>query len=138
MTTQEMPAIQLFVNLVVLTAGGEVLLARYDRDDERWMIPYADLEPYEHPDETARRGLEALKGLTVRTLRMSDVLSFRGRAGWHVVFNYRVEAEGTPGGAFVTQWFPMSRLPRTMHGRWEQDIIMRLSQKNAGSPGPTV
>jgi hypothetical protein len=45
MTTQEIPPIQLFVNLVVVAPGGQVLLARYDKEDERWMIPYADLEP---------------------------------------------------------------------------------------------
>jgi hypothetical protein len=67
MTTQEMPPIQLFVNLVVVAPGGQVLLARYDKEDERWMIPYADLEPYEHPDETARRGLERLSPLAVRS-----------------------------------------------------------------------
>ncbi|MGH2454602.1 MAG: NUDIX hydrolase [bacterium] len=133
MTTEEMPPIQLFVQLVVLAPKGKVLLARYDQEDERWMIPYTDLEPYEHPDETARRGLEALGGLAVRALRMSDVLSFRGRAGWHVVFNYRVEAEGegAPQAEFPTQWFPTTQLPRTVHGRWEHDIITRLSQEDA-------
>jgi len=109
MTAEEMPPIQLFVQLVVLAPGGDVLLARYDKDDERWMIPYTDLEPYEHPDETARRGLEALRGLALRSLRMADVLSFRGRAGWHVVFNYRIEAEGTPQADVPTQWFPITR-----------------------------
>jgi ADP-ribose pyrophosphatase YjhB (NUDIX family) len=132
MTTQ-MPPIPLFVNLVVLAPGRQVLLARYDREDERWMIPYADLEPYEHPDETARRGLEGLGPLAVTSLRMSDVLSFRGRAGWHVVFNYRLEAEGTPRTEFQTQWFPISDLPRTVHGRWEVDIIRRLSQEEVGT-----
>lgn len=49
MTTAEMPPIQLFVQLVVLAPKGTVLLARYDQEDERWMIPYTDLEPYGRP-----------------------------------------------------------------------------------------
>ncbi len=125
-TAQTPPAIQLIANLVVTRSDGQVLFVRYDPDDERWWLPGEDLEPYEHPDERARRILAGFEGLLVQTLTMHDIESFRGRRGWHVVFHYAAQAEGDPRSQYPLQWFPPSELPRTAHGRWERDAVARL------------
>ncbi len=133
MASQVQPPIQLIANLVVTTPTDEVLFVRYDPDRERWWLPGADLHPYEHPDEATRRVLAELPGLSVRSARMQEVESFRGRRGWHVVFHYRVQGEGLPQATLPTQWFTLSNLPRTMHGKWEQNVIRRLLH---ASPSP--
>lgn len=58
-------------------------------------------------------------------MAMNEVESFRGRRGWHVIFTYRVEADGEPGGEFPTEWFPAGELPKTKHGRWERERVGR-------------
>jgi ADP-ribose pyrophosphatase YjhB (NUDIX family) len=130
----EQPPIQLIANLVVHN-GDAVLLARYDASDEsdpdegdiRWWLPGQELEPYEHPDEAARRALAAIPGLVAEEVALAGVQSFRGRRGWHVSFDYRVTATGDPGADGVPAgWFSRHELPRTMHGRWERDVIDRL------------
>jgi len=128
MTAREGPAIQLIANLVITAGDGSVLLVRYDPADDRWWLPGGDLRPYEHPDEAARRVLATLEGLGVGEMRMQEVESFRGRRGWHVVFHYRVRADGTPAGAVPAQWFPASDLPRTMHGAWERAVVERVGR----------
>jgi DNA-binding PadR family transcriptional regulator/ADP-ribose pyrophosphatase YjhB (NUDIX family) len=128
---QSQPAIQLIANLVVQRPTGEVLFVRYDPDDERWWLPGEDLEPYEHPDEAARKILSSLEGLTVDSMTMHDVESFRGRRGWHVVFHYRVAASGDPTSKYPLQWFAPADLPRTMHGRWERDAVRRLEARSS-------
>jgi ADP-ribose pyrophosphatase YjhB (NUDIX family)/DNA-binding PadR family transcriptional regulator len=128
---QPQPAIQLIANLVVRRPDGQVLFVRYDPEDERWWLPGEDLTPYEHPDEAARRILAEFSGLTVRTVAMREIESFRGRRGWHVVFHYRVDADGEVQSRFPTAWFAVTNLPRTPHGRWEKDIAKKL----AGSMG---
>ena len=123
---EHQPEIQLIANLVVLRPDGRVLFVRYQADDERWWLPGEDLEPYEHPDERARAILDGLRGLTVTSMSMEEVESFRGRRGWHVVFTYRIEADGDPDADFPAEWFPADDLPRTMHGRWERDRVGRV------------
>jgi ADP-ribose pyrophosphatase YjhB (NUDIX family) len=125
--TQPQPPIQLIANLVVRRADGQVLFVRYDPDDERWGLPGEDLHPYEHPDEAAQRILAEFSGLTIRTMGMHEIESFRGRRGWHVVFHFRVDADGDVQSRFPTAWFALSNLPRTPHGRWEKDIARRLA-----------
>ncbi|BAS26137.1 helix-turn-helix transcriptional regulator [Limnochorda pilosa] len=120
------PEVQLIANLVVHDAESRILLVRYDPDDERWWLPGADLEPYQHPDQAAREVLAAFPGLRPEVLSMSFVDSFRGRRGWHVVFNYGVSAEGEPGGAYPAGWFSVAELPRTVHGAWEKEVIRRI------------
>jgi ADP-ribose pyrophosphatase YjhB (NUDIX family) len=120
------PAIQLIANLVVRRPDGQVLFVRYDPEDERWWLPGEDLNPYEHPDEAAQRILTEFTGLTVRTMSMREIESFRGRRGWHVVFHYRVDANGDVQSRFPVSWFPLTNLPRTPHGRWEKDIAKKL------------
>lgn len=81
------------------------------------------MAPYEHPDERARRILDGFAGLTVTSTALTEIESFRGRRGWHVIFTYRVEAEGMPDSDYPAEWFPPAELPRTMHGRWERDRV---------------
>ncbi len=119
------PDVQLIANLVVRRPGGEVLFVRYDPEDDRWWLPGADLEPYEHPDERARAALQDLGAFEVRALRMTHVESFRGRRGWHVVFHYRVDAEGAPSATVRAAWHAPDALPRTAHGAWEHDAVAR-------------
>jgi ADP-ribose pyrophosphatase YjhB (NUDIX family) len=123
---EQQPDIQLIANLVVLRPDAHVLFVRYHSDDERWWLPGEDLEPYEHPDERARAILDGFAGLTVTSLEMSEIESFRGRRGWHVIFTYRVDAEGTPDGDYPAKWFPPDELPRTVHGRWERERVSRV------------
>jgi len=122
------PEIQLIANLVVRRGDGRILLVRYHADDERWWLPGEDLEPFEHPDERASAILAGFRGLAPSSVEMAFVESFRGRRGWHVVFHYRVDAngDGDPGGDVPGEWFPAGELPRTMHGRWERDAVSRV------------
>ncbi len=69
--------------------------------------------------------LASLEPLEVTSMAMNEVESFRGRRGWHVIFTYRVEADGEPGGEFPTEWFPAGELPKTKHGRWERERVGR-------------
>ena len=121
------PDIQLFCNLVIRREKDDaILLEKHDPDDDRWWLPAADLEPYEHPDDAARRAVEAIAGITVTRSSMVQVQSFRGRRGWHVTFDYLVVAGGEPKEAKRFEWFPMDALPRTAHGNWEQDLIRKV------------
>jgi hypothetical protein len=83
---EQQPEIQLIATLVVLRPDGRVLFVRYQPGDERWWLPGEDLEPYEHPDDRAQAILDGLAGLAVTSVSMSEVESFRGRRGWHVIF----------------------------------------------------
>jgi len=122
----QQPEIQLIANLVVRRSDARVLFVRYQADDERWWLPGEDLEPFEHPDERAAAILAGFPGIAPTTVEMAFVESFRGRRGWHVVFHYRVEADGEAGGDVPTEWFPEGELPRTMHGKWERDAVGRV------------
>ncbi len=128
----DQPAIQLIANLVVQSADGRVLLARYDPAGEtedndadiRWWLPAGELEPYQHPDAAATKALDDIGGLAVDRVELARVQSFRGRRGWHVSFDYSVTASGTPTSeAIPAAWFPADDLPPTMHGNWEADTI---------------
>ncbi len=116
------PDIQLIANVVV-RRGDEVLLVRHDPGDEVWWLPGGDLQPYEHPDDAAKRVLADIPGLKISAPKMVNVESFRGRRGWHVMFNYLVDAAGEPKGNISATWHKAAKLPRTKHGNWEQSTI---------------
>ncbi len=135
--TESDPAIQLIANLVVERSDGAVLLARYDSageldDDDadvRWWLPAHELEPYQHPDEAAHRALDEIGGLTIESIDLARIQSFRGRRGWHLSFDYHVRADGEPGGdAVPADWHDATNLPPTMHGSWERDTIEAVRQ----------
>lgn len=115
------PDIQLIANIVITNGRSEVLLTRYRDDDERWWLPGSELHPYEHPDEACARALTDL-GLAGVSAQLHHVESFRGRRGWHVMFNYRGDANtaGENGS-----WHPASALPATTHGEWERGVIAK-------------
>jgi ADP-ribose pyrophosphatase YjhB (NUDIX family) len=143
------PAIQLITNLVVVEitntsrprgADRRVLLALYrdeaaveglDTTDEtvtaeqpRWWLPAGELDPYQHPDDVAKQALEDIGGLSVSSMKLARVQSFRGRRGWHISFDYLIEAGGNPGsGSVAAAWHTIDDLPPTMHGNWERDTI---------------
>lgn len=119
------PEIQLIANVVVTDKRGHVLFIKYDPEDERWWLPGDDLVPYQHPDERAKEVLDAVAGLTWKGLEMVFVESFRGRRGWHVMFNYRAFGSGEVGADGRATWFPPDALPRTMHGKWEIKVVNR-------------
>ena len=123
--TEQQPEIQLIANLVVQRPDGQVLFVRYHSDDERWWLPGEDLEPYEHPDERARAILDQMPGLAAESVELAFIESFRGRRGWHVVFHYRVRADGEAAFDLPAEWFPADALPRTVHGRWEREAVQR-------------
>lgn len=130
MAIDQQPDIQLISNLVVTRKDGMILFVRYDPDDERWWLPGEDLDPYEHPDERARKEL-ARFGLEADRLDMVFVESFRGRRGWHVVFHYRVDVSSEPLAEVEVQWFSSDSLPRTMHGQWEAEAVRRVLAESA-------
>lgn len=127
-TTDERPAIQLIVDVVAVDAAGSVLLCRYGPDADpaaespRWWLPGGELEPYEHPDDVARAALGEL-GVGASDLTLGGVRSFRGRRGWHVMFDYRATVAGDPTGAVPAAWFDPHDLPPTAHGSFERDLI---------------
>ena len=122
------PDIQVISSLVVRRGNGDVLLIRYDPDDERWWLPGDDLVPYEHPDDAAQRFLERdAPSLEFEGPEMLFVESFRGRRGWHVIFHYGVRAHGDANGEHETAWFAPDALPRTFHGSWERKVVGRAT-----------
>ena len=123
MTETEEVSTQVIANLVVRNATGEVLFVRYDPSNEKWWLPGGDVEPYSHPDEAAAKILKQIDGVEVSVCTLNHVESFRGRRGWHLVFNYAVDADGTPGGSAEAKWFSPDAMPRTMHGNWEKQVV---------------
>lgn len=128
------PAVQHIANLVVRNAAGQILLVRYDAAEEeaglepspdtKWWLPASELEPYQHPDEAAELALDAIGGLDATVLGLRRVQSFRGRRGWHISFDYLVDASGQPSsGRVPAAWFDADDLPPTMHGNWERETI---------------
>lgn len=122
MSKDTKPDIQLTANVVIVNSKREVLLTRYDPDDERWWIPGASLETYEHPDAASKRALVDVGQSETLTTTMKHVESFRGRRGWHVMFNY-VVATDSNAAAGDWQWFSIDQLPPTAHGEWERGVI---------------
>ena len=119
------PEVQLIANAVISDGAQRVLLTRYGDDgDERWWLPGAQLQPYEHPDEALERALDGLVP-AAPSRALHHVESFRGRRGWHVMFNYLVTvAPGADSGA-DGQWFPTDALPAFAHGPWEAGVIAK-------------
>lgn len=69
---------------------------------------------------TAGKGLHSAP----RTL-LHHVESFRGRRGWHVMFNHLVKANAK-AATEQGRWFVAEALPRLAHGRWEQGVIAKV------------
>ncbi len=124
MNTQSKADIQLTSNVIIASPTGKVLLTRYDDEDERLWIPGASLNEYEHPDAAAIHALEDV-GITTKAItKLSHIESFRGRRGWHVMFNYIVCVEAELD-AKDAQWFDAKNLPQTAHGEWEKGVIAK-------------
>ena len=123
------PEIQLISNLVVANEEGQILFIKHDPEEDRWWLPGDDLTPYQHPDERAREILGSIQGLAWQEPRMVSVQSFRGRRGWHVMFNYYVTGSGSVDAAGDAAWFSLDDLPRTKHGTWEHDTVREVLGK---------
>ncbi len=123
MSIDTKPDIQVISNLVVVNAEGKVLLTQYNPEVDRWWLPGRDVEPFTHPDDTARSVVESV-GVKPLSLEFKRVQSFRGRRGWHLAFDYLVQAEGSPDAP--AEWFEIEALPKTMHGGWESSVITDL------------
>lgn len=119
------PEIQLIANAVITDGRGRVLLTRYDDEGvDRWWLPGANLLPYEHPDEALRRALDGLVA-ALKSSALHHVESFRGRRGWHVMFNHRVKVNPKSASG-QGQWFAADALPRMAHGQWEPGVIAKV------------
>jgi hypothetical protein len=125
---EKRPQIDLICNVVIRRPGGDVLLARYEAEDPRWWLPGRGLVPYEHPDEVASKIVADL-GLSAKRVAFTEVESFRGRTGWHVMFNYVANVGGEPAGGVPCGWFAAEALPPLVHGKWEKDVIKRSMAK---------
>lgn len=123
MNVEPRPEIQPIANLIITNREDQVLLVRYGApDDDRYWLPGGDLEPYEDPEEAARRIATGL-GLVVPQARLSHVESFRGRRGWHLVFHYRIHAQGEVTPDLQPLWAAPDGLPPTAHGTWERNAV---------------
>jgi ADP-ribose pyrophosphatase YjhB (NUDIX family) len=128
MSTQQKADIQLTANVIIVSAGDQVLLTRYDDEDERMWIPGASLNEYEHPDTAAARAIADV-GVTKNTPAiLHHIESFRGRRGWHVMFNYVVEIDAETELQNAA-WFDTKRLPQMAHGEWEKGVIAKVLPK---------
>jgi len=122
--TTKSPDVQLIANAVITDGDGRVLLTRYGDDaEDTWWLPGAQLAPYEHPDEALRRALDGLAAVNGAPA-LHHVESFRGRRGWHVMFNYLVHIEAGAAGS-DGRWFAAQALPRFAHGPWETGVIAK-------------
>jgi ADP-ribose pyrophosphatase YjhB (NUDIX family) len=123
------PEVQLIANVVIMNTDGQTLLTKYDAEDERWWLPGAQLNSYEHPDEAAARALAGLAGLQAGAPKLHHIESFRGRRGWHVMFNYTttVTAATPPEKG---QWFAPDKLPAMMHGKWEAGVLATVRKSD--------
>jgi len=120
----DQPKIDLICNVVIKRASDEkVLLVKYKKDDDRWWIPSETLVPYEHPDEVALKVIKNTGGLTNKYLNFSEIESFRGRTGWHIMFNYLTEVEPKGECEVTSEWFSPNNLPQMVHGKWEKSVI---------------
>ena len=119
------PKIDLICNIVVRRADGRVLLEPNRPDDGRWWIPAHVLVPYEHPEVAAPKVLAGLRGLKSASVALVEIESFRGRSGWHVMFNYRVDVKGALKKNSGHAWFAPDALPQMVHGPWERGVIGR-------------
>ncbi len=119
---------QVIANLVIHDGGGRVLLTKYDSEVDRWWLPGQDVEPFTHPDDEAKKIVDSLQ-ISAQGLAFKRVQSFRGRRGWHLVFDYMVLASGEP--AEPARWFDAGDMPRTMHGDWEKNVVKDLIQEAA-------
>jgi hypothetical protein len=122
--TDQRPQIDLICNLVARREDGRVLFVREDPQDPRWGLPYRGLVPYQHPDEVAPSVLADWE-LTSTRLLFSEIESFRGRSGWHVMFNYLADVSGEARQGTPSDWFAPEAMPHTLHGRWEKDVVLR-------------
>jgi ADP-ribose pyrophosphatase YjhB (NUDIX family) len=121
----ESPQIDLICNVVTVNSKGEVLLVRFG-DDPRWWLPGRGLVPYQHPDEVAPEILAEINGVKAGEPAFCEIESFRGRTGWHVMFNYRASGKGKPADAEAARWFATDKLPQMAHGEWEKGVIGRV------------
>jgi ADP-ribose pyrophosphatase YjhB (NUDIX family) len=129
MNTQPKADIQLTSNVVVTSPNGQILLTQYDEDDDRMWIPGASINEYEHPDTAAIRALADIGLTSTLVTKLSHIESFRGRRGWHVMFNYLVVLDSEQVNT-QAKWFDANKLPRTAHGDWETEVILKaLSTK---------
>jgi ADP-ribose pyrophosphatase YjhB (NUDIX family) len=128
-SADDKPDVQLIANIVIMNADGQTLLTKYDSEDERWWLPGAQLNTYEHPDKAAARALAGLAGLRAGTPRLHHIESFRGRRGWHVMFNYTSVAIAGEA-AEQSQWFAPDKLPATMHGKWEAGVLAAVRKSD--------
>jgi ADP-ribose pyrophosphatase YjhB (NUDIX family) len=121
------PDVQLIANLVIVDRRGRVLLAP-DDDTPRWWLPGAQLRPYEHPDDALRRALaDTIVADDAKAAQptLHHIESFRGRRGWHVMFNHRLKARAAAAHKGC-ECFDAKQLPRLAHGAWEREVIARV------------
>ena len=112
--------VQIIANIVVSDEAGRVLLTQYNPSVDKWWLPGGDVEPFTHPDEQAKKILGDLN-VTTQRLDFKRVQSFRGRRGWHLVFDYLAVANADV--VADATWFNVSELPEMMHGEWEKSVV---------------
>jgi ADP-ribose pyrophosphatase YjhB (NUDIX family) len=117
--------IQLTANVIIVSPNHKVLLTRYDNDDERMWIPGASLNEYEHPDAAALRAVSDVGIFAPVSVTLHHIESFRGRRGWHVMFNYVAKIDAEIASKSAT-WHDAINLPQMAHGEWEKGVITKV------------
>lgn len=123
------------------TGDREVLLIRRGRPpfEGAWALPGGFLDPFERPEDAARRELAEETGLVHRgPLALVGVYGDRGRdpRGWTVSAAFAAlvseDAGDVAGGddAAEARWFPVSRLPALAfdHGAIVLDALRALGE----------
>ena len=106
-----------FVDVIVETAPGEVLLIERAVEPIGWAFPGGAIDSDEAPEQTARREIEEETGLKIRVEEIFHVYPFFDAAGLMnaVTYVYRATVTGgmfKPGDdAKAVNSFPLSMIP---------------------------
>lgn len=121
---------------------GQVLLVKYkniNKYDHQtgWFISDDQLLKFEHPERGAARIAKEQLGLTVKSLQLGFIESFKGGGGsWHITFHYvsklDEKLEIKPSSDIKeSRWFPINELPprkEVAHHGWALSVINRLQK----------
>lgn len=129
---------------VALLAGAKVLLAQYkdvNKYDHQhgWFLPDDALNHFEHPETGAKRILREQLNVTVPSLTLDFIESFKGDAGtWHLAFHYKANLEKAPPVKLSedvksAEWFPLNQLPdrsEVAHHGWAISVLREMMRRS--------
>ena len=95
-------------------------------DKQGWWIPAPEINYGEDPAEEVAKLVKHL-GLTAENQSLVGVDSFMANEAWHLVFKYKVRAEGNVAHDNIEdhRWVTLDSLPPAdtfAHGNWEREL----------------